>query len=164
MNPSIRIMMALELGDSSGEARETHRSLFPHRAPDRGAAGRWQSAWEAPTPAPGPTQENSRATSIVSRNVSAAGARKGEHAAKQPRHRCTGCPTVTIRLGAGRRKGMCMTRKEIEKQIAALKKEALEYDYNKGDPHKWRETIDNIWQDIERLEFILQCAPNKATN
>jgi hypothetical protein len=44
-----------------------------------------------------------------------------------------------------------VTRKEIEKQIAALKKEALECDYTKGDSHKWRETIDNIWQDIERL-------------
>jgi hypothetical protein len=56
-----------------------------------------------------------------------------------------------------------MNRKEIEKQIAALKKEALESDYNKGDPQGWRETIDNIWQDIERLNFILQCAPNKVT-
>jgi hypothetical protein len=56
-----------------------------------------------------------------------------------------------------------MNRKEIEKQIAALKKEALDSDYNKGDPQGWRETIDNIWQDIERLNFILQCAPNKVT-
>ena len=52
----------------------------------------------------------------------------------------------------------------MEKHIAALKKEALACDYNTGDPHKWRVTIDNIWEDIERLEFILQCAPNKATN
>jgi hypothetical protein len=56
-----------------------------------------------------------------------------------------------------------VTRKEIEKQIAALKKEALECDYTKGDPHQWRETIDNIWQDIERLNFILECIPNKTT-
>jgi hypothetical protein len=60
---------------------------------------------------------------------------------------------------AGSSRGMCMTRREIEKQIAALKKEALACDYNTGDPHKWRVTIDNIWEDIERLEFILQCAP-----
>jgi hypothetical protein len=57
---------------------------------------------------------------------------------------------------------MRMTRKEVEKQIAALKKDALQFDYNTGDPHKWREAIDNIWQDIER-QFILQCAPNKVT-
>jgi hypothetical protein len=65
---------------------------------------------------------------------------------------------------AGSSRGMCMTRKEIEKQIAALKKEALACDYNTGDPHKWRVTIDNIWEDIERLNFILECAPNKAAN
>jgi hypothetical protein len=56
-----------------------------------------------------------------------------------------------------------VTRKEIEKHIAALKKDALECDYTKGDPHKWRENIDNIWQDIERLTFILECMPTKAT-
>jgi hypothetical protein len=100
-------------------------------------------------------------------NVSALGRAEGHHAAKQPRHRRTGCPTVIPQASArvaGSSRGMCMTRKEIEKQIAALKKEALACDYNTGDPHKWRVTIDNIWEDIERLEFILQCAPNKATN
>jgi hypothetical protein len=70
---------------------------------------------------------------------------------------------LSLRARRGSPEGMCMNRKEIEKQIAALKKEALESDYNKGDPQGWRETIDNIWQDIERLNFILQCAPNKVT-
>jgi hypothetical protein len=70
---------------------------------------------------------------------------------------------VTTRPNTDHRKECSVTRKEIEKQIAALKKEALECDYTKGDPHKWRETIDNIWQDIKRLKFILECIPNKAT-
>jgi hypothetical protein len=56
-----------------------------------------------------------------------------------------------------------VTRKEIEKHITALKKNALECDYTKGDPLKWRETIDNIWQDIERLKFISECMPSKIT-
>lgn len=76
-------------------------------------------------------------------------------------------PTHGNALLSGRRvdgspRGTCMTRKEIEKHIAALKKEALACDYNTGDPHKWRVTIDNIWEDIERLEFILRCTPRAA--
>jgi hypothetical protein len=54
-----------------------------------------------------------------------------------------------------------MTRKEIEKQIVALKKKALEFDYN-GDLHAWREAVDGLWEDIERLEFLLKCASNRA--
>jgi hypothetical protein len=60
---------------------------------------------------------------------------------------------------AGSSRGMWMTRKEIEKQIAALKKEALESDYNTGDPHKWRETIDNISLLSGSLRVILQVRP-----
>ena len=74
-----------------------------------------------------------------------------------------GAQDALLSQSADHRKECSVTRKEIEKQIAALKKEALECDYTKGDPHKWRETIDNIWQDIERLKFILECMPNKAT-
>jgi hypothetical protein len=74
-----------------------------------------------------------------------------------------GAQDALLSHSADHRKECSVTRKEIEKQIAALKKEALECDYTKGDPHKWRETIDNIWQDIERLNFILECMPNKTT-
>jgi hypothetical protein len=74
-----------------------------------------------------------------------------------------GAQDALLSHSADHRKECSVTRKEIEKQIAALKKEALECDYTKGDPHKWRETIDDIWQDIERLNFILECIPNKTT-
>ena len=75
----------------------------------------------------------------------------------------SGAQDALLSRSADHRKECSVSRKEIEKQIAALKTEALECDYTKGDPHKWRETIDNIWQDIERFKFILECMPNKAT-
>jgi hypothetical protein len=60
-----------------------------------------------------------------------------------------------------------MTRDDVERQIRALKNEVAKLDsYRSLDGRKdsWRESVDQMREDLDRLEFLKSCLSDKTTS